>query len=586
MALQLRKIAAADLETDPFEYLREPKCFDGGIFDGVSHVEFWGDDAAERLVKHLLSNFQGWIVYFHNGGNFDFHFLLDHLPLADCEFFCIGKRIVQIKCGKLDLRDSWAIIPHPLKSWGKKEIDIRKLERPVRQKHKAEIQSYRRADCSNLHAMVSGFVERFGLKLTLASTAFHVLRKQFGIPILRTTQSFDKRLRKHYFAGRVQAFALGRQMGKFECLDINSAFPAAMCSPHFYSQTFKTANTWPKKWKEQSFYVVDCIAGGALAQRMPDKGVEFPLGRGTYHTTGWELLAGIKLGHVKDLKIKYVSVPRKVRDFGEFVRHFYDGKNSARERAEKCKREGDVSGERDAKADEYFFKIILNAAYGKFGQDVSHYVDIAVRSWRDEPEGDGWVPVHDDEPRGITFYERPSPKRPGIKGEFYNVAVAASITGQVRSLLHLAMATAKRVLYCDTDSIVGVGLRVPRGTGLGEWKLEKTFDVFWGGGKKLYVAHDIAFPWHRRRPGWAKKKMKTRTGWLPRGVYVRGLGWTDRSAFKMASKGVNLPVEDLISVCEGETRTSRFDAPTYSLKRGTTFTRRTVRRQDKRQDTK
>ena len=112
--------------------------------------------------------------------------------------------------------------------------------------------------------------------------------------------------------------------------------------------------------------------------------------------------------------------------------------------------------------------------------------------------------------------------------------------------------------------------------------MEKTYDVFWGGGKKLYVGHDEKFKWHRRRPGWAKEKVKTRTGWLPRGVQVKGLGWTDRASFKMASKGVNLPVEDLIAVCEGEERESRFAAPTYSLKRGTTFTKRRVRREDKR----
>jgi hypothetical protein len=562
MAQNERKIAAGDLETDPFEHGVLPECFMAGFYDGKRHRVWKGPNAARDFVKFALC-FEG-IIYFHNGGNFDFHFFLDHLPLADCKFFCIGKRIVQIKCGKMELRDSYAIIPKPLSSWGKTEIDIRKLHRDVRHKHMAEIESYLRDDCTNLLSLVNGFIDRFGLSLTLASTSFKVLRTQFNVPILRTSSRFDRRLRKHYFAGRVQYFSLGRHVGRVECLDINSAFPHAMCSPHFYSTTYKTYfGAWPKK-REESLYVVECEAGGALAQRMDDGSVEFPKGFGEYHTTGWELLAGLKHKAVKRLKIKLAFEPKKCRDFGEFVRFFYEGKAAAKEAGDK--------------ATEYFYKIMLNAAYGKFGQNPEKFRDVAVQPWREEPEGGGWEIAYDDEARGITFYERPSTKKPREGGEFYNVAVAASITGYVRSVLFDAMASAKKVLYCDTDSLVGQGFKVARGSGLGEWKLEKVFDVFWAGGKKLYVGHDEKFPWYRRRPKWAGEA--TRKG--PRGVFIEGLGWTDRVSFKTASKGVNLPVEDLIAVCEGEARVSRFDAPTYSIFRGTGFTKRRVVRSDKR----
>jgi hypothetical protein len=357
-----------------------------------------------------------------------------------------------------------------------------------------------------------------------------------------------------------------------------------MTFPHFYSERYQTHfGTWPRKHKAQSFYLVTCkAAGGALAQRQADKSIEFPMGGGAFATNGWELLAGVRAGAVKGLKIEFAFEPVRTRDFGAFVHHFYQGKKDSGALAKKLERDGNLDGAARARADEYFYKVILNSAYGKFGQDISHYTDVAVTPWREAPAGDGWEISFDDEPRGLTFWERPSPRRPRQKGEFYNVAVAASITGFVRAQVWEARRGSKGFLYCDTDSLVATRVNVPRGDGLGEWKLERVFDVFWCGGKKLYVGHDAGAKWYKRRPRWAGRRVKARMEKAPLGVFVKGLGWTRRDAFKTASKGVNLLVEDLIAVCEGESRKSRFIAPTYSLKRGTTFTTRTVTRADKR----
>jgi hypothetical protein len=586
-----RKIAAGDLETDPFSAGRVPECFLSGVFDGRTHHVWEGPGAAESCAKWCLK-FRG-IVYFHNGGNFDFHYLLPFLPLADCRFFMIGKRIVQIKCGAMELRDSYAILPIPLSATGEKiEIEIEKLNRNRRRFHMDEIKRYMQGDNSALYHLVSDFIGEFGLNLTLASTAFRVLRKQFGITISRTTSRFDRSLRKHYFAGRVEFTSLGRHRGRFEVYDINSAFPHAMTFPHFYSATYVLGDKLPKKHREQSFYEVDCVAGGALAQRDADGGVSFPRGQGHFFTTGWELFAGLKSGAIKRLKIRLVMTPRKVRDFGEFVRHYYHGKAEARAKAAAFEKAGDMVKAYYWRGVEYRFKLVLNSCYGKFGQDVTRYTDVFWTSHRaaggeaelpDDRHRDTWVPILDDHERGLTLWERPAPRKPGNKGEFYNVAVAASITGKVRAEIHQAMRASRRVLYCDTDSLIGEKVVVPKGEGLGEWKLERVFDVFWCGGKKLYIGHDAAFPWKKKRPTWTKKDfVKTRMGKAAPYVYVSRLGWTKREAFKMASKGVNLTVEDLIDVCEGKERVSRQAAPTYSLKRGTRFIERRVRRADKR----
>ena len=174
-------IATGDLETDPFAPGRlEINPFVAGYFDGKLIEIFWGDDCIPRYIKFLKKLKPGTIVYFHNGGNFDFHFLLEFLPVADCKFFCIGKRIVQLKLPwGVELRDSYAIIPKRLAAFAKDSFDYTHLEKKVRAKYKAEIIAYLKSDLRNLHKMVKGFLERFPAKLTLASSVYEVMKKRF-----------------------------------------------------------------------------------------------------------------------------------------------------------------------------------------------------------------------------------------------------------------------------------------------------------------------------------------------------------------------------------------------------------------------
>jgi hypothetical protein len=88
------KIAAIDFETDPFSGPGngDIRPFVGGYFDGDTYAEFWGEDCAERLVAHIKSKPYPVIAYAHNGGKFDFTFLLDWL---EPNVFTIGTRIVR-----------------------------------------------------------------------------------------------------------------------------------------------------------------------------------------------------------------------------------------------------------------------------------------------------------------------------------------------------------------------------------------------------------------------------------------------------------------------------------------------------------
>ena len=555
MSKNERQIAVADFETDPFKRGRpaaeiRPVCC--GYFDGSLLLTWWGPDCAKKFVVHCRKLKRKTVIYFHNGGNFDNWMFLEFLPVEDCKFMCIGKRIVQIVTPwGVEFRDSFAIIPKGLAAYQKTKFDYRKLEADVRERWRPEILSYLKDDLRDLRKMVVNFFDRFPFALTLASSVFKVLQSDYSADTGTSTEGYDTAFRPYYFAGRVQFWKLGKVPFKVSVVDINSAFPWAMTLPHAHGTEFTVGKSIPRRWAEQSFYVVNGWSGGEFPKRNASGGVDFPDRSDTYHVTGWELLEAIRQNKFVG-EILQVLTPKSIMSYAPFIHHYYDAKVAA-------KRAGD-------KDEEFFNKIVLNAGgYGRMAINRRRFQEVAVTSIYDTPpeiEGRtkrekerlaldaGWRVLWDDPERGLTFHARKS-YRPGID-KFINVATAASITGCVRALLIRAKAVCKDTVYCDTDSLVArevAGLQF--GETLGHWKLEMTGGTAWIAGKKLYAICG-------RVPG------------------QRGLQW------KTASKGVRLSYKAICAVAEGKTRRYTAIAPTYSVFSPPRFVSRSIRRADKR----
>jgi hypothetical protein len=550
---QEQRIGVGDIETDPFKAERlyiEPFCC--GFFDGKTVLTWWGKKCIADMMTHIRKKFVG-VIYFHNGGNFDFHFLLEYMPVNDCEFLCMGKRIVQIKTPwGVEFRDSFAIIPKKLASYEKEEIDYKLFEADKREKHRDAILKYLRSDLTGLAKMISGFLARFPQKLTLASSVFDLMKNEYDYNPGRSEASYDEKFRPFFFGGRVEFWKLGPVTGKFRIVDINSAYPWGMTNPHWFGFESKCVHTIPKKFREQSLYIVTGNAQGCFPVRAKNGGVEFPSGEGKFFVTGWELMAAIDLKLVTNLKVLIAYVPEKICDISKFSNTLYDRKLAA-------KNAGD-------KEEEFFNKIAVNAGYGKLALNPTKFSEVKVTTIYDKPEdGDGekWKNCWHDKDRGLSFWKR-SNYREGID-TFVNVATAASITGCVRAFLLRSIHACGGAAYCDTDSLI---LSDPgalsMGDKLGQWKDELSIDSnrfgeidgkkqrsgLWIAGKKLYAAF----------------------GQEPSGKWK----------WKIASKGVKLSPERIISVATGKTETMIFDAPTYSLFSPPKFVSRDVRRADKR----
>ncbi len=548
--------AVGDLETDPFKKGRmDIKPFCAGFHDGKITELFWGADCVEKFIERA-KKFNG-IIYFHNGGNFDFHFLLEYLPYEDCKFLCIGKRIVQIKTPwGCEFRDSFAIIPKALAAFHKTKIDYAWFERNKRERYKKQIMSYLSDDLKDSFAMVGGFLKRFPPAITLASSTFKILQKDYLAGIERSTANYDSMMRPFYFGGRVQFWQLGRVKDKHHTVDINSAYPWAMTLPHAHGTDFEISTKLPKKHFEQSFFVISCHSYGDLPLRNEKGGVDFPIGTNQFFVSGWELKAVMDLKLIKNLVVYQCFKPTEIKDFEKFVKDFYHAKA-------KAKRDGDTE-------EEFFMKIALNGSYGKMALNARNFTEVCLSSFGDVPasimgktkkqrkinyELSGWAPKWDDPIRGITFHARSS-YREGID-TFVNVATAASITGCVRAFLIRSKAKCKGVVYCDTDSLTAADVSKLRFSDqLGDWKMEMIFagtredNSLWIAGKKLYA----------------------------------GQGYTadGKRKWKIASKGVRLTPEQIIDVAKGEEREHEAIAPTYSVFSPPKFVKRKIRRADRR----
>lgn len=529
MANKKRRIATIDCETDPFQHGEEVFPFCWGFFDGDNYYDFWGDNCTEQLIECLKEE-EGIIVYAHNGGKFDFHYLL---PYLDESIMMINGRIAKATLfdGKIEIRDSYLILPMALSQFQKDEIDYNNFKKSKREKYKKEILKYLRGDCIYLHEWTSKFIDQFGGGLTLAGAAFKQLKKT-GYEITRSFDDYDSKFRPFYYGGRVQCFEVGAFNEELKFFDINSAYPETMQDEHWFGNQYIEHVRLPEGESGSWFAEIEAISRGALPYR-PEGELKlyFPDDNNVrrYLATGHEINAGLETGTLQIKNVIKSYRPLFTQSFIEYVKKFYQMKNDAAAALEKN------PNDTYAKALYTFAKLMLNSAYGKFGQDGRKFEKFSICDFGEWPEGDGWTPFADT-PTGQMVFSRPDPQ-----DSFFNVATAASITGAVRAKLWRTICSAERPLYCDTDSIICKNVDVPLGDKLGEWKIEMEPTEVYIAQRKMYAMKDA------------------------------------NGKEKVASKGVRLTFEQIkTGVLTGENITFYKDAPSFSLKYGQRFSHRVI----------
>jgi DNA polymerase type B, organellar and viral len=513
----VKPIYTFDTETDPFHYGRIPKVFTCGIWNGESFYSTWGKKCVTEM-RTYIENLPPGIIYAHNGGRFDFYYLLDWF---DGKMSIINSRIIKAYGLGHEWRDSYAIYPEALASYKKDEMDYTKLEFKQRNKHKQEILEYLESDCVYLHEIVTKFWDEFGDNLTIGATAMKQLKKLHKFDTLDAEQ--DSRIRsRFYFGGRVQCFEKGiltpKKGNKFHVYDVNQSYPTSMRNyvhpvgaPMFHNDGIGE-NTF--------FLTVRGYAKGCFPTRSADGGLFFPVGVSNFSVSIYEYRAAIETGQFDSHMILECVDFEKSATFDEFVDTYHGLRKQAL-----------LNGD---KLGSTFYKRVCNSAYGKFAQCPDNYFDYMMRPLGVE------VPGYDvDYIIGSTVLW----KKESDDVTRYNVATGASITGCSRSFLIRALAGCERPIYCDTDSIIceSIGDTECDPYKLGAWKVEKSGDKFAVAGRKLYALFD------------------------------------GNECVKYACKGVRLTPKEILTVAGGAQVHWKKDAPTFSLNRGTKFIHREIR---------
>lgn len=538
---------ALDCETDPFARGRIPEPFIWGAYNGEEYITF-------ECPTQVADFFRGQktLVYAHNGGKFDYHFMREFVNTDD-PIMLINGRMAKFRIGECEFRDSLNIFPNTrLKDFGiKDEIDYLLMEKSLRSlpENWEKIQRYLRQDCVGLWEMVNRYRDEYGISLTQAGASMRRFERMYGMKSPRQSKAQHQLYKPYYYGGRVQCFKSGTACSDFKVADINSAYPFAMLSSHPWSPLALVSSDLPKdKFIPQCLITLKGSARGSLPWRDPDNLNElyFPEDDGKsrlYHVTGWEYLKALELNALTVHSIEKVHhFPLRI-DFKDYIHYFF-------EKREEARKNKDIAGRT-------FCKYFMNSLYGKFGANPENYAEYVIAStdsmteW--ESKGFKWYKNWGD-----RFLMERQPTEDELndiesqKWRYYNVATAASITGFVRSYLFDALSKCGDVLYCDTDSIAAKSVSdLEFGPSLGQWKDEGNFDQYSIAGKKLYAFHYTG----------------AETAYDPN-YETKGLTPT----WKIASKGVNFSKlknapELIAQIANGDKIEFEPEIPTFSITR-------------------
>jgi DNA polymerase type B, organellar and viral len=525
-----RDIAILDMETDPFDNGNDDAIFPflAVLYsDQFDTIVIWEEDH-ERFIAAVIATIAAlprkFTIYAHNGGKFDFLFLISALR-GDVRFK--GRGIMSARVGKHDLRDSFHIIPEKLAAYQKDVFDYTQLRKQRRANFRDQIIAYCIADCRYLLELVRAFIDQFGLKLSIGQAAMAKIKEHYTIE--KFSAGWDAYVRKWYFGGRVQCLqGAGDFTGDYKLIDVNSLYPYVMATYNhpiggFYDYTI----TQGPVCEQTAFVKLRCKNRNALIARAITGETTAAITEGVFHTTIHEYRTALQYGLISDVEIIECLDCREQTRFDKFVDPLYANRIATKQAMGELKAAGKVATTEytERKKDDIFYKLLLNNGYGKFCQNPARFREHYLTDPDEQPEAKWFDSVYEaiedakiqlamvasqDEERIASkhladlraclqpnfeserywIWRKPSPSM-----RFNNVGTGASITGAARAVLLEALQHTRNAIYCDTDSIICESFddRIHvHASELGAWDLEDEFTRVLIAGKKLYGV------WHKK----------------------------------------------------------------------------------------
>jgi hypothetical protein len=314
----------------------------------------------------------------------------------------------------------------------KSELDFSEV------KYNLETIRYNEQDCRCLYEVMERFFEETGIMSeTFATHALRIWRKDFlKQTIFPVREEIANFIRRSYHGGRVEVHK--RASSLLFAYDVNSMYPYVMQFP-----VPVRYNGHSRRWNPHRYGFLEATV------RIPEEYIPclpvrleklyFPFGsvRGVW--TSEELQTAQNRGTVIE-KIHEAYYFDTDTLFKEYVARLYDLKKNAKSEATRLISKG-----------------LLNALYGKFGQNPCKKIYCLERS---APSGAYPIMDPDGNPSGFAYYERTS------HNAYLLPHLASAVTSKAR--IHLLSRLDSESYYCDTDSVF-TSKWYPTSKELGEW---------------------------------------------------------------------------------------------------------------------
>lgn len=467
-------------------YVHEPLVV--GLFSG-KFQQFIGEDAIKQTLNWLYETNEDCIVWAHNGGKYDWHFLFEVLsefvdinlmePVKMCD---LNGALIQLQCylknGRIiTFKDSYRLLPASLSKLGRdfnvkhQKAEDLNIEEATREEllTNRQIHHYNEIDCIALYEVLEAYKEMITTNFDMnpleyvsaASFAKGLYYSKFfdpsNTPIYVPSKPVYDFIRIGYSGGRNEVFTRGIVKGPLYSYDFTSLYPKAgtlllpygkpvhlpyLTIPHERQVKFLKDNP--------GFYEVHITSPKNV---LPLHGIkkkgkfmfpEFALEKPEQDTTvlfSEEIIMGLNLGY------KYTFVQGYKFKLAYIMKDSFEALFQLRKQA--------IADGNHALAQA--LKITINSMYGfhgfqKYNRNVLKTYGCNYESHLAAKEQTGGVHY---KRYGDIFLAQ---ERVDIHLEDVNIAVAAAITSHARMILYNLMEDIKRVggeiHYVDTDSII------------------------------------------------------------------------------------------------------------------------------------
>lgn len=512
--VRVRDICTIDIETrqwvNPYAV---------GFYDGLEYKDFIGDDCIGAALYHILApKYVGKWIYAHNGGNFDFLFLLRHLltptaeklykteitPLGSCMFridvFKLDKKGEKRRAGKKQhllkwtFIDSARLLPIKLNELGEtfgigKKVELKmSYDDLAKEKNRPLMREYLKQDCVLLYKAIEKMqriINDLGGQLgaTLPSTALDLFRRRYLHEYVYTNRHFagcadhgqkpedsachgcgHDFIRQAYHGGRAEIFRMqfkpspGHKVAKL--FDVNSMYPACMLElqpvgPGYVQEGPHVTEEFVYRNAKVKTGIVECDVFIPPDCYLPPLPIKAEGGKLIFPVGHFHgTWDTAELTLLKEVGGKILKVTKSI---------WFDNAlifNGFVRSIYKYRNKNDPNWNAGM---DWIAKILLNSAYGKF----------AMRELRTR------LIIHPDSPVGLCpidwksdIWSEEVRISPSYIVPQLSIHITALARRQLWEILNGVLKRGGRIYYCDTDSVVCSGVELEIGKGLGELKLE------------------------------------------------------------------------------------------------------------------